>query len=472
MKKLLLGLGTIATVATPIITVVSCGGVKHIELSLSEKKIAAKKSIDAFGKKESKRIDDAKNGEEVKAAVERIKSDRKDVRLQTIKGVIIGLLDVNFLDIVDTIKMFSNFLPSSVSKYIKLVEFTSSVLNDGIKKALGPASGFEDKLKELFNIDLSKNEYLPLIKGFLYGFNEDILKKLDKIPSISINIGSMKLTLNIHDFISDITNKGFVYAIHNAPFYAKALEFINKLQGFDPADIHKKVKFDKYYGDVKIAADTNGVVTVNEPGFISKIFKEGILNISKELHILMQSFINDLDGAKLLPLATAVLAAISKPGGTSPFSKFLPMIFKLLKNINILSDASNDASNGEKLSLIHELITNGVGKITIPEFAKLISLIKKAVGISTELGEDNTATGTALHELLTKENKLGDMTIPDLAAIIVPIIEFLKKILGDLPDMIYMVEGAIKAAAAIYTKDTDTLKSLIPIIMLFVAKFI
>ncbi|MCK5866776.1 MAG: hypothetical protein KAG14_00090 [Mycoplasmataceae bacterium] len=472
MKKILLGLGTIATIVVPIVAVVSCGPKKHIN-TLKDEKIAAKNSIDGIENDESKRIDDAKNIEDIKNAVERIKFDRKDITYRMITTLLTNILDNNLLDVVSIMKSLSSVLPASFSKYMGLIKFASTMLDKGIRASLGPALEFETKIKELFNIDLSKSKYLPLIKGILYGFDSKRLEELNKISIISIDIGSLKLEFNIHDFISDITNKGFVYAIHNAPFYRNTLVkmIIEKIPGFDPVDKTKDAKFAKYYGDTKITTDANNDETVmmTKPGFISKIFREGILNIDEPIHILIESFIGDIDDAKLMPLVKSALILITKPGEVNPINKFLSPIFNLLKNINILSDANNH----KIASLIHKIITKGVSDITIEEFAELISLLRRSAMVSNSLGKDDIAAAAALHKLLEKNNKLGDMTIKNLADIIVPIIETLKRIFGDLlPEIGYIFEGVIKAASAIYSKDTDTLKSLIPIIMMLVKKFI
>ncbi|MCK5807017.1 MAG: hypothetical protein KAG91_01320 [Mycoplasmataceae bacterium] len=481
MKKILLSLGTIATIATPVAVVVSCGD-GDSGISLAQQKVNAKTKLGTLSSDEKKRIESAKTPSDIKDAVSRINADRKEILVRDAKATIKGILDKNLINNMKTIITELGKIPNIKKGPLAIIfeaddilEFATDALEHGIKHAMGSVNGFDAKVKKVFDIDISKSLYAPLIKGALYGYDNNLtlLDKLDKIPKPKVQMGSIEMEVNIYQFIKDITEHGFVYAVHNSSFYGNAIvrSSIDKLPGFDKGDPDHGTKFNKYYGDAIVTTAAGGVTTVTGTGtgIIGKIFKKGFFNINSADHSALQSFLGDISESGILPVIKTALAMISVPGSVSLMDKILPLTTRVLKNINSLSDKPNT----EVPSLIHKLITKGISSVTQPEFTQLFSLIKTIAGSSTKIEPIDTQAGIAMHKLFLSTTKIGDMTVSELTSIATVLINPLERLFPDsLPELLFTAQGAIKAAAAVYSGTTDTISSLLNLVMILVAKYI
>ena len=387
MKKLLLGLGTIATVIIPTITVISCGESVTPAATLTKEQTGHAAILPG------------KTAAKLKtAAAQKIKDHKKLVKNTSMKLLIEEMMKHSIANLKDEVDQIEGTGPlataegidsikKAITEYKGILTLIHDILTSGIKSTFGTEDNFIAKVKELFNTDLTDNPFLPLIKAITFG-----IKDIENFHMKPIEL--MGFRINIETLIKNIYKHGLAYALYQdktltiggyvaLPFLKI---FIETGTLNNPEDL---AKFKLFYGEeyVKFIKDSGDPsktpVIPTSGGVFSNIFKHGLLGIAKSDLTTIQKFFGEI--ANPGGLLDFILSKISPPVETgtpeSMLKKISPIFSKLLKLFGLRANNGHE----EISSLIISVLNGGVAQVETGDIAAILRLIRE-LSITHEFG--------------------------------------------------------------------------------------
>ncbi|MCK5867568.1 MAG: hypothetical protein KAG14_04145, partial [Mycoplasmataceae bacterium] len=418
MKKLLLGLGTLTMIAIPVITVISCGEDDEIKVVSPLQKLKNEYIRNhSLTTEELKKVNGATTVADLKAKTIIINKVHLKSELKTLLGDVfaskiseLGMLADKYGDTGSRKKELRG--SSKTKGIVRMLKLLSNLNSKGLKSVIGSTpEEFDENYNTVIKLlpELSAKlpiKYLALVKGILYGFQNDAMKfgelpVIELVPAVKTGSSHSKaIVFDFNDLVKLTLKNGFFTGFMNNEIIvgvlngvigahksgAKETNLLSiKLFGqetdasvtsFKAAEV-QKIKYDKLDKEFHKATPERkeeikniqaamkdsiaSVTSFDKTGVFDKMFTNGLFSMNQEEIHTMGIFIRGFSS-----VANSLKESLST----------LTMI--LSKFVTFSDSIAFDTANGRTSisSIINKLLSKGLDKITIEESSNLFVTVR------------------------------------------------------------------------------------------------
>ncbi|MCK5867051.1 MAG: hypothetical protein KAG14_01500 [Mycoplasmataceae bacterium] len=386
MKKILLGLGTLATVAIPVVTVVSCGKGDDVVISPLQKLKNEYIKNHTLTAEELQKVNAATSTTDLNTKTAVMNTAHLKPELKTLLGDIfdskiseLGTLADKYADTGSRKKELRE--SSKTEGIVKMLKVLSNLNSKGLKSVIGATPEEFDKnfntvtkLLPGMSAKLS-TKYVSLVKGILYGFKGDAMRfgelpVLQLTPAATTGLAqSTGMQVDLNSFVKQTLERGFYVPFMSLPFMLGTTGGIVGLH--TPGTIEKNPVSGKLFGqetDASIKsfkeaqrAGTGFTTTFDKTGVFDKMFENGLFSMdTDQIHTM---------GMSIRGLSSSATELKDKLKG---------MESMLNKFVTFCDSISFDTANGRLSisSIIHKMLSKGLDKITTEELSNLLATIR------------------------------------------------------------------------------------------------